>query len=137
MSQQQNSIDTLPDAIDGILGELTADVVEGVNEAIEDASKAALKTVRKTAPRRAHYPDGVTPEAYAKSWRRKVEKHPRGNSAVVYSERLYPLTHLLENGHMNRDGSRTEGIPHISTARDQAAEVLVQRLPARIEEAIK
>lgn len=137
MSQQEIKIERLPAAVSNILGDLTEDVIEGVNDAIDAASKAALKTVRQEAPRRAYYPQGTTPEAYAKSWKRKVEKHRRGNTAVVYSDKLYPLTHLLEKGHMNRDGSRTEGIPHISTAADKADQVLDQRLPRSIEEAIK
>ena len=42
------------------------------------------------------------------------------------------LTHLLEDGHLNRDGSRTEGKPHIEPAAQAAEAILMKKVELTI-----
>lgn len=60
------------------------------------------------------------PGAYKKRWVYTVEK-TRGKIMVTVHNKQWSLTHLLENGHLNRDGTtRSKAIPHISTANADA-----------------
>ena len=64
------------------------------------------------------YPKG----SYKRSWKCTVEKE-RGKIQVTVHAKSphHRLTHLLENGHLNRDGTtRSKAIPHISVANADA-----------------
>ena len=55
-----------------------------------------------------------------------------GKFKVIVGNTTQPsLTHLLEKGHMNRDGSWTAGRPHMEPAYNKAVELLERRLNAR------
>lgn len=57
---------------------------------------------------------------YAGGWRYTKDKL-HGEHRLTVSNRIYQLTHLLEHGHLNRDGtSRTAAIPHIAPANEEA-----------------
>mgnify|MGYP003319927550 CR=1 FL=1 len=65
----------------------------------------AVKDLKKNSPKKSG--------KYSKSWKKKIEKSRIGSNCVIYNEKYY-LTHLLENGHANRDGGRTPAKPHIA-----------------------
>lgn len=54
---------------------------------------------------------------YKQGW--KVKKQKNGDY-IVHNKTDYQLTHLLEKGHVNRDGSRTQGKEHIRPAEQNA-----------------
>lgn len=61
-----------------------------------------------------------SPGAYKRRWIYRVEK-ARGVITVTVHNKQWALTHLLENGHLNRDGTtRSRAIPHISKANADA-----------------
>lgn len=104
--------------------EYTEDVREKVEAGVEKIGKEAAQEVRQLAPvyegsdKSLRYPKG----SYKKSFTCNVEKARGTITATVYSRSPhYRLTHLLENGHLNRDGTtRSKAIPHISTANADA-----------------
>lgn len=53
-------------------------------------------------------------------------------SKIVYNREHYRLTHLLEFGHANRDGSRTKPILHIRKTEDKYKEKFVEELERKI-----
>ena len=53
-------------------------------------------------------------------------------SRVAYNREHYRLTHLLEFGHANRDGSRTKPIPHVRKTEDKYREKFIKELEAKI-----
>lgn len=61
--------------------------------------------------------------AYAKGWRIKKD----GSALVIHNKTNYQLTHLLEKGHVNRDGGRTEAIPHIGPAEEKAINEFISK----------
>ena len=66
---------------------------------------------------------------YQRGWDYKYKASKDEIKVVVgNSGKHAPLTHLLEKGHMNRDGSWTGGRKHIEPAYDKAVEVLDRRL---------
>lgn len=102
-------------AITGILNEYADGVTTGVKEAVQKTTKDGAKMVQKEAAKKF----GNGP--YAKSWTFKYESDRLGSSGVIYSKKP-GLPHLLENGHMLRNGRLWEGRPHISTAEEKIAE---------------
>lgn len=104
--------------------------VENVESAVIETAKEAVAELKKKSPK------GITKD-YAKSWKYKRNKETKKAgrySVIVYSkDPEYRLTHLLEYGHANRDGGRTEGNPHISTVEKNAKQVLQYKIQKKLE----
>ena len=112
---------TVEQQMDKILSDYSKEVIRETNEAFETVSKEAVQKLKNTSPRRTG--------KYARSWTKKTEK---GGSlktdTVVIHNKVYQLTHLLENGHIvrNKKGTygRTNGIKHIAPVEEWAADEL-------------
>jgi len=111
------STDDLADVVAETLEEYRQDVVDGLKESIHDAGKTAVTVLKKTSPNDTG--------DYAKGWRKRTAYESESDLRIqVHNATDYQLTHLLEDGHANVDGGRTEGKSHIGPAADQAAELL-------------
>lgn len=76
---------------------------------------------------------GLNHGSYAKSWVLKNGKKSKEiYSRIVHNKEHYRLTHLLEFGHANRDGTRTQAIPHIRKTEDKYREKFIGELEQRI-----
>ena len=102
-------------AIAAILNEYADGVTTGVKDAVKKTTKDGAKMVKKEAVKKF----GNGP--YAKSWTYKVETERLGSNGVIYSKKP-GLPHLLENGHMLRNGRFWQGKQHISTAEEKIVE---------------
>ena len=126
-----NGIDIshIADEITKCLSEYSDDIAKGVDKAVDITAKETVRELKKTSPRRSSdkprkykssgksYPAG----SYAKSWGSTTLSNKAGNSQKVVSNKIhYRLTHLLENGHENRDGTTSKSIPHINRAEEKA-----------------
>lgn len=100
----------------------TREVQEEIVNITNDITKEAVKELKSKTPFER------TGE-YKKGWARKKQ----GDSYVIYNKNKPQLTHLLEHGHVNRDGSRTPGKAHIRPVE----EAIVIEYQKRIEKAIK
>jgi hypothetical protein len=67
--------------------------------------------------------------SYKKGWR--VKKFKKVN--VVHNKTDYQLTHLLEHGHVKRNGGRTEEKVHIRPNEEKA----IKEFLRRVEKAVK
>lgn len=98
----------------------TDEIVDKVEKEVDKVSLEALKEVKEKAPvsDTPHKKGGT----YQRSWKRQLTKNSSGITARVYANgRQGNLTHLLELGHLNRDGTtRAKAIPHIAPANDNA-----------------
>lgn len=114
------NVDDLAKSVNEILSEYADDINEGVKVSAQEVGKQTVKQLKATSPK------GRSAK-YARSWRQKTTQDRLGNTqTVVYNEKRGQLTHLLENGHYNRDGSFTRGRPHIKPAEDMAVEAFVK-----------
>lgn len=112
---------TVEQQMDKILTDYSKDVIRETNEAFEIVSKEAVQKLKSTSPKRTG--------KYARSWTKKTEKGGslKTNTVVIHNK-VYQLTHLLENGHIvrNKKGTygRTSGIKQIAPVEEWAADEL-------------
>ena len=115
-----------------ILTKYGDDVYEVLSAAVAEISNEATKKLR------AGGPYGGT-GAYKNDW--AADDIPKGvlsKTRVVYNTEHYRLTHLLEKGHVSRNGTRrtfgtVRAYPHIKPVEDWT----IKELPQKVEEAIK
>jgi len=109
---RQTPHDQLAATINGILEEYATEVKTGMDDAVKEVTKAGAKAVKQSAAKK--FGNGE----YAKSWTFKVEVDRLGASGVIYSKKP-GLPHLLENGHLLRNGRFWQGKPHIKPVEEQ------------------
>ncbi len=114
---RKTPVDKLSAEIAAILDDYGDEVMESVDEAVKEVTKAGAKALRAEAKRTF----GGT-GAYAKGWTSTVETGKRSAQGTIYNKDLPGLPHLLEYGHLNRDGSRTPGRVHIATVEKEIVE---------------
>lgn len=124
------SADWQKELMDGLKA-YTDDVTKGVKESVEAVGKEATDQLKKTSPKKIK---GKKTGKYAKGWRvQKTKETATECEATIFNKTDYQLTHLLENGHINRDGSFTDPRPHIGTVREMAAKNLEGKIIQTIE----
>lgn len=122
-------IDALAGEVMKLMEEYAADVSGEMKTEAKAVAKEAVKELKQTSPegagsKKGHYEDG---------WTSKVESERAENIGIrIYNRKKPGLTHLLEKGHAKRGGGRVEGIPHISTAEENAAVNYEKRLKERL-----
>lgn len=116
----QISIDKLMSTIDLTLEDYAKGVDKALAKASDEAGKGAENELHRTSPSRTGN--------YRKSWTYDEKEVKKGKSyrteMVVYNQKYYRLTHLLEKSHRiaNKYGSygMSTAQPHISTAQKNA-----------------
>ena len=112
-----------------ILDDYSKDVKEATNDAIEKTSKESVRKLKNTSPKKSG--------EYAKGWKLKKDRGRDGIATVTVHNKLYQLTHLLENGHVVRNAKgtygRTPGIKHIEPVEEWAASELPQEIERELE----
>lgn len=100
----------------------TVEVQMKIEKAARKICREAISKLKETSPR------GHGKEHYADGWKAKLEKSDMGFHITIYNAKKPGLTHLLENGHLNRDGTRAKAFPHIKAVQDEANEKLAQEI---------
>lgn len=101
-----------------------------VSEAMIDTSEEIAKeTVSQMKQSGSFGGDGK----YRKSWKKNVEQKRTHVSSVVYNQKHYQLTHLLEYGHAKQNGGRTRAFPHIAPVNDWAQSEFVKVLERKLK----
>lgn len=108
-----------------ILDDYNDKVIEVVQDEGEKLAKKAVSQLKATSPKKRG--------KYASGWRSKKIAGSKGNfESVVYNGPYPGLTHLLENGHITRNGGRTKAQPHIKPVEEQIKKEYEQNLKARL-----
>jgi hypothetical protein len=118
--------DAFAAAIDGILQEIGEETETKFFAAIDEAADKCNEAAQEPLTR-GH---GVLSGEYRSHFAIEKETAQHRHIATWHVEAPeYRLTHLLENGHVTRDGTkRTKKIKHISKGREAAEKVLEERL---------
>ncbi len=85
-----------------VLNDYGSEVAEAVSEAVVEVSKMAVKKLKQ---RKSFASDSKATGKYAKGWKSKIEKSRMGTNAIVYNAVRPDRIHLLENGHITRNGN--------------------------------
>jgi hypothetical protein len=114
-------VDDIAKEIAKQISQYTSLVEEEIGLAKEELTKEGVSLLRANSP--------IKTGGYAKGWRLKKS----GKNMIIYNATNYQLTHLLEHGHVKRDGGRTQAIPHIGPVEEK----IVKEFEKRVERAIK
>ena len=108
-----------------ILNEYSNDIQEGITNEAQTVAKEGANELESSSPKRTG--------DYRKGWRVKTTKGNGFVNCTIHNSTNYQLTHLLENGHLNRDGSRTPPKVHIKPVEKQC----ISNFEKNIENIIK
>lgn len=99
---------------------------EVVDKAVDKVTKETVNDLKSSSPRKSG--------KYAGGWGKKEgQTATRSKSAVVWNEKHYRLTHLLEHGHAKVNGGRVPARPHIGAAEQKAIRTFEDELRRGIE----
>lgn len=123
------TIDALDEAIEKELTIYSHEITEMIDKEAKSHMKDLVKKTKETAPvghRQKHYRDSISSK--------KTSSNSRGSEYTWYVKGSdYRLSHLLENGHVTKNGGRVQGTKFIS----KASEPILADYIEKVEEAIK
>lgn len=118
------------------LDRYTENVRVNVDKAVADIAKESQKKLRAT---KGVNESGVW-EKYPRTWTTKHTKRKNYRREEVWNSEHYRLTHLLEHGHVVKNGTgrnngrqKTREFKHIGPINDKAQEELEKRIVEAIE----
>ncbi|MBO4681688.1 MAG: hypothetical protein J5623_07270 [Clostridiales bacterium] len=122
--------DQLDEAIRSQLETYNADVARELNKGLKDVADKTADTLKKGGSYRERT------GKYTPDW--SVTERPgrsvmQGEEYSVHNRKHYQLTHLLEKGHVTRNGKRTRAFAHIAPAEQAAQDLAVKA----VEEAVR
>lgn len=105
-----------------------------INEGLKEVADKTAETLRQGGP----YKERTG--KYTRDW--AVKLRSRSCSSVtmtekytVYNKKNYQLTHLLEKGHVSRNGSRVRPFDHIKPAEELAEQMAISEVNKAVRRA--
>lgn len=103
-----------------ILNEYSHDIQDAITEKAIETAKEGQTKLKSTSPKNKK--NTVHKGRYAKGWKVKIEKGRNFVNCTIYNSTDYQLTHLLENSHLTRNGTKTKPIKHIEPVHDECCD---------------
>ena len=134
MSRTKCTAAQLPEVVNSIFKEYLEDVSTSVKDDVIETGKAGRKLLKAHASAA-----GIGGTRYIGSFTSTVEKNSFYVTSVTLHNKLYQLTHLLENGHYivymgHPTGRRTREFPHFAPAEAEINKLLEQKIVKTIKE---
>lgn len=125
MAERKHHVDQLQGALNKIIDDFVVDCQLEVDKALEASAKVGKEEVKKEPAGAGKYHDW---DDYEKGWVVEKEVFAFGPHYIIRNKKKPGLTHLLEKGHVNVDGSRARAFPHVEPAAEEAVKDLIRRL---------
>lgn len=115
----------LSEAIESELSKYSDDVADGIKKEVKQVAEECRAEIAQNSPKKSG--------SYAKGWKTKIEFESNSDLRMsVYNSKKPQLTHLLEYGHVIKNGTKREfgkTLPraHIRPAEQHAADKLAER----------
>ena len=128
MSTEKTTPENMTKVLNNLLQDYSKEVMAIYGDCGKEISELAVKKLKSDSPKKSG--------KYAKSWAYQEEKGRLGSPIyTIYNKRYYRLTHLLEYGHVIRDGSHRKvgdagAKPHIK----KVEEYVKKELPKLMEQ---
>lgn len=128
------------EAIDYYLQSYRYEVIEALNKSIDETAKETVKKLKEESAK-DFKASGKHDKQYAKGWAWKHETGRMKEGAVVYGKTgTYQLAHLLEYGHVTRNGTQrrfpdTPAHIHIEPIAEWAVNTAIENAITEIERA--
>lgn len=125
------SVEGLADEIAKDLTLYGEDVAERIKKTTDKVANECNEEIKK------HITFKQPTGRYVKAFRIKTSFEDKYNKRKTWyvSGSQYRLTHLLENGHANKDGGRTKAYPHIKYGEELAKKRMEELVKEEVEEA--
>jgi len=126
------TVDDLAVEIQSVLYEYGVETAHNVAEAVTRVAKAGAQAVA-TAARDTFKGSGE----YAKGWTSKVTENRLKTEAVIYNKSKPGIAHLLEHGHVSRNGTgrtfgRVPAYPHVGPVEEEIAVAFEKEVKAAL-----
>lgn len=105
--------------INDILNDYSHDIQDAITERAIEVAKDGQKKLKSTSP--INKKNTSNKGRYAKGWKVKTTKGHGFVNCIIYNATDYQLTHLLEDGHLTRNGGKTTPIKHIEPINEMCA----------------
>ncbi len=105
------------------------DIVEGLNKAYKELADAGVAKLQSTHP--YHDRTGKYSKGFAVTQRKNAVTATGAESYTIHNKKHYQITHLLEHGHLTRNGGRTAAFEHWKPTLDELdhkAETIVKNV---------
>lgn len=133
------TVDNFALEIANLLQEYGEDIEDDVKECTNNVIKEAKREIIANSPKSkkdVYLKGGKIHKAgsYARGWAIKTSsKIEHKYYKVIWNKTDYRLTHLLEFGHANSDGTRTEAISHIRPVENKYREKFTNEFINRVK----
>ena len=107
--------------IEKIIKELQSDVSQALEKISKDVAKEGIAKLKSDSPKRSG--------TYAKGWGQTKNK----DSIIINNKKRGNITHLLEKGHVKRNGGRVAPRKHIEPVDEWIQKELVSRIEKELE----
>ena len=123
----------LGDAIAKTLKEWAGVTEEAVVKGLEESARKAAEKLQSASPAGAGRWGSWND--YNSGWdvKRESSNKTGKSSYIVHNSKHYQLTHLLENGHLLRNGGRAKAFVHIAPVAEEAEKELLETIQKHID----